>query len=88
MILKKLDKRHKGFGDFTYLAEFTTRESKKFFEIRNWCWDQWGPGIELELRHRVPSSSSSWSWTIDDYVLRIYIATDKEYQWFLLKWHD
>jgi hypothetical protein len=27
-----------------------------------------------------------WCWVVDQYKIKIYFATDAEYQWFLLKW--
>lgn len=87
MKLKKLDKRYKGHEHFKYLATFWHKDKEKFCEVRNWCWQQWGPGCEIDFHHSVVNRSSSWSWLIDEYRMNIYIATDKEYQWFLLKWH-
>jgi hypothetical protein len=88
MKLKKLDKRHKGHGQFKYMASFTQREKEKFCQVRNWCWQQWGPGCEIDFYPNVTSRSYEWSWVSEQYRMNIYIATDKEYQWFLLKWHD
>ncbi len=88
MIPKKLDKRNKGYGSFKYLIEFNTRAVEKFCQIRNWCWEQWGPSSELEFYHKLSNPNICWSWLTDEWRMNVYIATDKEYQWFLLKWHD
>lgn len=87
MKLKKLDKRHKGHSMFKYMAEFRYSESEKFYQARNWCWEQWGPSSELNLMHRIESSSQQWGWAVEEFSLRLYVATDKEYQWFILRWH-
>ena len=85
---KKLDKRYNGYGKFTYTVDFwLTREYPQFCEIRNWCWQQWGPSAEYDIWAKDPSlQSASWCWIKDDYRTKIHLATDKEYQWFLLKW--
>jgi hypothetical protein len=88
MNLKKLDRRNKGYDNFKYMAIFNHKEKEKFCQIRNWCWEQWGAGCEIDFFHTVTSRSNEWSWLIDEFRMNIYIATDKEYQWFLLKWHD
>jgi hypothetical protein len=31
-------------------------------------------------------NNEHWSWTQDEYRLRIYIKTDKDHQWFVLRW--
>ena len=49
MKIKKLDRRHTGYGTYKFLIEFLQRsEFEKFFEARNWCWETWGPGCEVE----------------------------------------
>ena len=87
MRIRKLDKRNKGYGQFKYMAIFGSfREKEKFFQIRNWCWEQWGPGCEIDFHSSTTSRSDAWAWLVDDFRMNIYIATDKEYQWFLLRW--
>lgn len=86
MKLKKLDKRNKGYGHYKFMASFRNKfEQEKFFQVRNWCWEQWGPSSELEFSE---IRNSAWAWLVDEWEMKIYIATDKEYQWFLLRWHD
>lgn len=84
MKLKKLDARNKGFGSYKYMAIFRNpTDQEKFCKIRNWCWEQWGPSSELDFRK---GKNELWAWLTNEFEVKIYIATDKEYQWFLLKW--
>ena len=79
----KLDKRHNGNSRFKYFASFGYGELLKFVEVRNWCWQTWGPSAELDISGLV---DQKWAWVHDDYNTRIYLASDTEYQWFILKW--
>ena len=87
MKAKKLDKRHKGHGLFKYAVIFDYKETEKFCEIRNWCWSQWGPSSELDLYKSCSFNSEGWAWITDEWRKNIYLKSDKEYQWFILKWH-
>jgi hypothetical protein len=85
MKLTKLDKRMKGYGEFTHYIEYSRPQALDFIKCRNWCWSQWGPSSELDLWWgRVPNEK--WCWIMDDWRLRIYLRTEAEAQWFLLKW--
>lgn len=79
----KLDKRHTGHSRFKYFASFSYTNIHKFVEVRNWCWENWGPSAELDIQGL---QDQKWSWIHDSYNTRIYLASDAEYQWFLLKW--
>ena len=85
MTWKRLDRRHKGYETFKYCETFRTAQLEDFFEKRNWCWVQFGPGIEIDYALKL-KKSIKWAWLIDDWRTRIYFATEKEYEWFLLKW--
>lgn len=80
----KLDKRFNGHNFFRYAASFNSLQSDKFCDVRNWCWEQWGPSSEYEYWR--PSRNPAWCWISDDYKLRILLADSKELQWYLLKW--
>jgi hypothetical protein len=80
----RLDKRHSGASYFTYAAEFNLKTQKSFCDIREWCWEQWGPSCELEFWRA--GNRPAWCWINDQNKMRIYFSTDKEYQWFLLRW--
>ena len=85
MKLTKLDKRMKGYGEFSHYIEYTRPRGLDFIKCRNWCWGQWGASSELDLwwKHRP---NENWCWIMDDWRLRIYLRTEAEAQWFLLKW--
>lgn len=84
---KKLDRRFEGYTDFKYCVEFRTGEMDKFCDIRNWCWTQFGPSCEIDIWRKVHNRNSAWCWVNDEWKVRIYFASDKEYQWFILKWN-
>lgn len=74
-----------GYGDFKYVAKFRKRADKeKFLEIRNWCWEQWGPSSELEFWRE--SVNPAWAWAISEFEMKLYIDSDKEASWYTLKW--
>lgn len=85
MKVTKLDGRHSGHGEFKYYIQFSEPEFKDFIDLRNWCWEQWGPSCELDLWFKG-GSIVPWCWMFQDYGKRIYLRTDKEYQWYSLKW--
>lgn len=81
--MRKLDRRMNGHGSYEKFVEFGKHNFDNFIEIRNWCWEQWGPSCELEFfKNRNPS----WCWLVDEWRIRIYLGSNKEVQWFLLKW--
>ncbi len=85
MKLKKLDRRMNGHGDFKYKITYRKgSERLKFIEVRNWCWSQWGPSSEYEFWDE--QVNQSWAWIVDEWETKILLATDKEAQWFTLKW--
>lgn len=85
MKIGKLDKRHNGHGKFKYYVNFSFNTLQKFVEVRNWCWQTWGPSAELDTLKKI-SNVAKWSWICDQYNTRIYLNGDTEYQWFVLKW--
>lgn len=95
--LQKLDARFAGFQHFQYRIKFHhTTKYAKFIEIRNWCWETWGPSYErdilIEMAYQDESFVRPWSWNIASNRTRkfsepfIYLATDKELSIFNLKW--
>lgn len=85
MKVKKLDRRMKGFGSFKYKITFRKRSDRaKFIEVRNWCWAQWDSSSEHELWDI--NVNQHWAWIIDEWETKILLASDKEAQWFTLKW--
>jgi hypothetical protein len=96
MKFKKLDRRMNGYGDFTYGIDFTSRElaGPAFDEVRQWCWESFGPSTELdiwEVRDRPEDTrNDKWAWDRGQYNKSwrciIYLATEKEANWFKLRW--
>lgn len=98
--LKKTDKRMTGCDRFRYyvdirLAGFppgSPRPINKFYELRVWCWETWGPSREVDQYHEVKpgwydqDQSVHWSWINDQYKHRLYLAGDDEAALFMLKW--
>jgi hypothetical protein len=85
MKIQKLDRRHNGHKVFKYFVGFSFYTTEKFIEVRNWCWQTWGPSCELEHANKL-EICPKWAWLSDQYNMRIYLQTDAEYSWFLIKW--
>lgn len=86
MKIKKLDGRMNGHGEFTRCVDFTREENQKFVKVRNWCWEQWGPSCELDFWYHQLDRNPAWCWMVDNWRIRLYFATEKEAQWFYLRW--
>ena len=92
MKIKKLDKRMPGYGDFTHCADFSERGNRKqFAEVRRWCVEQWGESVEYDLwEDYAEFRNPAWCWERGEYNksyrCRIFLASEKEAQWFMLKW--
>ncbi len=96
--VKKTDKRHTGYLAFKYYVEIKTKEwgeynlvMEKFFEIRQWCWETWGPSREVDQYTNIEGAwtadqNLSWSWINDQHRARIYLGTKDEAAFFTLKW--
>jgi hypothetical protein len=85
MKLQKLDRRMSGHGEFTHYMEYRPKEAAEFIKCRNWCWEQWGPSSELEFWYKT-KTNENWCWMVDQWRVRVYLRTEAEAQWFLLKW--
>ena len=91
----RLDRRHKGYRQFSHYImpvwSSTLKDKLDFFEWRKWCWNTWGPGLEregvLELGKDIGLGlEPKWAWHLDKYGRRLYFATEKELNWFVLTW--
>jgi hypothetical protein len=89
----KLDRRHKGRHQFSHyiMPIWSSRLEDKlqFFEWRKWCWETWGPGLEREIAIEYGSNyypTCRWAWHTEDGAKRLYFQSQKELNWFLLKW--
>jgi hypothetical protein len=80
----KLDRRFTGYSDFKYAVVFRHKEEQTFCKRREWMWDQFGPSCEYEHWHG--GNRSAWCWINDSYRTRILFESEKEYNWYMLKW--
>ena len=89
----RLDKRHKGHNQFSHyiVPVWSSQLSDKirYFEWRTWCWNTWGPGMEREIAIAFGSNHypiGRWAWHTEQNSRRLYFATEKELNWFVLTW--
>jgi hypothetical protein len=93
-----LDKRHAGHTIFTHRVRIEVKDSSvhgareaEFLKIREWCWEQFGPGCERDFAHLMPHgvlNEYRWAWYIDpnsSYKLYIYLK-EETMTLFALKW--
>lgn len=70
---------------------------QEWFEVREWCWETWGASKELDSwltdrnlaineMDKLVGHNAQWCWQNDTYSTRIYLATDKELNWYKLRW--
>ena len=86
MKLQKLDRRMSGYGEFTHYIEYRHNDSANFIKCRNWCWSQWGPSCELDFWYKNKADANQhWCWMVDQGRIRVYLKTEIESQWFILK---
>jgi hypothetical protein len=85
--LKKVDRRMTGYGQFTHIIEFDKKSSLKFAEIREWCWEQWGPSREYELWSVTDPTeqNTNYCWISDQWRFRLYLNAQAA-AWLSLKW--
>lgn len=59
-------------------------------EVRDWCWQTWGSSCELSfymsLRGFDSALNDRWCWHTEYDSHKIYLKSDKEANWFKLKW--
>ncbi len=95
--VKRTDKRHTAHGRFAYYVDikrddWAERHSvqEKFYELRIWCWETWGPSREvdrynLEYKESL-DNNSHWGWLNDQYRSRLYLGSPEDAAFFTLKW--
>jgi len=93
MLLDKIDRRMKGYGDFVYVVDYRYGKGKdhKFLEVRRWCTETFGPRVELDAWIEYPDLRNQlWSWErgifVKSYRCRIFLRDDKAASIFSLKW--
>lgn len=89
--LTKLDKRHAGTKYFKYRALVDGVRDvrvKKFLELRQWCWNTWGPSSERDFA--VVEQPTHWAWHTGRDILydplHIYLVADQDAAFFKLRW--
>lgn len=85
--IQKLDRRHTGREQFSHYVE--THYKLTFLELRNWCWSQFGPGMERDWVIDLGSRNytvSRWAWHTEHNCQRIYFTGGAELTHFLLVW--
>jgi hypothetical protein len=96
--VKKTDRRHTAANNYKYFVDiradnYTERGLilEKFYEIRAWCWETWGPTREAtETRAQENSwdgdKNENWSFINDRWRARIYLGNKDAAAYFTLKW--
>ena len=98
----KLDGRHRGNDTFKYYVEVREKVHSyrfktnyvPFFKLRCLCAESWGMRSEREMylkpqhENKTEILNSHWAWHTDlnNSQYRIYLKSDKERAWLLLKW--
>jgi len=95
--IKRTDKRHTAYDRFKYYVEVKNdvwpdrvAVHEKFFELRLWCWETWGPSREVDQYsldfENTFDKNSHWGWLNDQYRARLYLGNDADAAFFTLKW--
>jgi hypothetical protein len=91
--IRELDNRNALYKVMRYQAICSLPQ---FFEIREWCWSHWGPGIEYEHYKNYAMSTNKlmpWAWDCSKFQgaslsnAKIYLPDDdKKKALFVLTW--
>jgi len=86
--IQKLDARHNGHWYFTHRVEISgnwDQRREQFVQMREWCWENFGPGVERDLVDHKPETK--WAWHVHDRPTGFYIyLKDELLTYFSLKW--
>lgn len=98
----KLDKRHRGHDTFKYYVTVSKKVHSyrfktsyvPFFGLRCMCAELWGMSCERDMylkaqnENRTDLLNNHWAWHTDlnNSQYRIYLRSDEEKAWLLLKW--
>jgi len=91
---RKIDNRNQMFGYMDYQVICSLPE---FFDARDWCWEQWGPGIEYEhFRNHMNYTGQTkyWVWDCTKYQGssinngKIYLKDEHAMTLFKLRWTE
>ena len=89
-----MDKRHKGCEVFSHYVDFRAPvvwqvtapviRAHDFQTRRVWCWENFGPGLELD--YTSYGVDTKWAWWRDDSHMNLYFA-GASLSAYLLTWH-
>jgi len=86
----KLDGRHSGHEKWGYYIEPLIYSSgaryKMFHEWRKWCWNTYGESMERDHAAQEQLRDYKWCWFVYNGIYRIYLKSDKELNWFKIRW--
>lgn len=98
----KLDRRHRGNDTFKYYVTVKQKVHSyrfkelyaPFFVLRCMCAELWGMSCEREMylkaqhENKTEILNNHWAWHTDlnNSQYRIYLKSDEERAWLLLKW--
>ena len=90
--VRRLDSRNQAWLDYKYQLVCYL---PYFFEMREWCWEQWGPGLEHEHYINMlayTNRSYIWLWDCSKYQGKaihngkLYLKGDDELSLFIMRW--
>ncbi len=87
MRVVKLNRNYNGYGHFSHRVEFYGSQDNKirrWIQVRNWLWSQFGPSAEQSLARAVYFNGVQPSWAWDSEKSSIYLK-DEAYTMFQLK---
>lgn len=82
--VKELDRRYTGGNYFNYCLDFYYKQGPMFCDVREWCWEIWGPSCELKFI--TQDKQYKWAWITDNHRTRIYFRDIEEINWYKLRW--
>lgn len=82
----ELDKRFSGYDRFKFALEYNSRDLEQYIAHREWFWTTFGSSCELDLHYKITNPNQDWCWELNQWKTRIYVKSDKEMNWFFLKW--
>ena len=67
-----------------------SQKVSQFHQVRDWCIQTWGMSCErehyLQMLNDEFDVNTHWCWHTEFYDTKIYLRSDKEANWFKLKW--
>jgi len=100
-VIRKTDRRYTGWQTFAYVVDFrkqpwgmimTTDRVERFElfrSVRDWCSQTWGSSVEKQVYLEFKDHSEMnghWSWDIEGSYFRIFLVSQKDRDWFALRW--